>query len=407
MRALLIALLVTLGVAAQPKSPVKIGMSAAFRGPSRALGIELYRGAQGYFQEFNARGGLDGHPVELVAKDDGYNPAPAILNTIELVKKEKVSLLFGYVGTPTVTRVLPLLKGGFDQPQVLMFPFTGAQPQRQPPYADICFNLRASYREETAGLIDHLYTLGYRKTGIFYQCDAYGRSGWEGVRRALHARDLGLCAEATYRRGSSFDQSYLQQVRILRQAGVDHVICVGSYAACAGFIRDARDQQWEIPIANVSFVGSESMLDLLTKASRKQGQDYTRRLINSQVVPSYNDSRLPAVLEYCRCMNNNPPMPPPKLVGDGPGYRPLPYSFVSFEGYLCAKLMCEMLRRAGPPWDSRRVVKAAESMQNFDLGIESPVSFSQQRHQGLHKVYFTTVARDQFVPLEDWSGLHP
>jgi ABC-type branched-subunit amino acid transport system substrate-binding protein len=407
MRVFLVVLLVTLGLAAEPKSSVKIGMSAAFQGPSRALGIELYRGAQGYFREFNQAGGLGGHPVELVARNDGYNPSPAILNTIELVKKEKVILLFGYVGTPTVTRVLPLLKGGFEEPQVLMFPFTGAQPQRQPPYSELCFNLRASYREETAGLVDHLYALGRRKTGIFYQCDAYGRSGWEGVRRALQARKTRLAAEATYRRGSSYEQSYAAQVAILRQADVDNVICVGSYAACAGFIRDARNQGWEIPIANLSFVGSESMLDLLERESDRKGQDYTRRLINSQVVPSYYDVRLPAVREYRRCMDASPPMPGPKLVGAGPGYRPLPYSFVSFEGYLYGKLLCEMLRRAGPPWERSQVVKAAESLGDFDLGIDTPLRFSPQGHQGLHKVYFTTVTRGQFVPLEDWTGFRP
>ena len=54
-----------------------------------------------------------------------------------------------YVGTPTVTRVLPLLKRYGSKSIYLFFPFTGAQPQREAPYADEVFNLRASYRDES------------------------------------------------------------------------------------------------------------------------------------------------------------------------------------------------------------------------------------------------------------------
>lgn len=409
MRPLFILLLLAWSCAAQPLrpgEPLRIGMSAAFQGPSRALGIELYRGAQVYFRKLNAAGGVNGHPIELVVRNDGYNPGPAVLNTIELVNQQKVLLLFGYVGTPTVTRVLPLLKGGFERSQLLMFPFTGAQPQRMPPYQDLCFNLRASYREETAGLIDHLYNAGCHKTGIFYQCDAYGRSGWEGTRRALTDRKLKLGAEATYRRGSKYDDSYAAQVKILRDAGVDHVICVGTYAPCAGFIRDARNQGWNVPIANVSFVSSESMLALLLREGQKTGRDYTRYLVNSQVVPTYQDTRLAAVREYRQAMDGGAPMPDATLVGaGGPEYQPLRYSFVSFEGYLCAKLLAEILRRSGPAYDQQHILRAAESIHNFNLGLESNVSFGSQQHQGLHTVYFTRVQGDQFVPLSNWKAV--
>lgn len=408
MRRLLLFLLLSLAAAAQapgPGEPLKIGMSAAFQGPSRALGIELYRGAQAYFQKLNASGGIHGHPIQLVVRNDGYNPGPAVLNTIDLVQKEKVLLLFGYVGTPTVTRVLPLLKGGFPQRQLMLFPFTGAQPQRMAPYDDICFNLRASYREETAGLVEHLYGAGCHKTGIFYQCDAYGRSGWEGVRRALAARNLKIGAEATYRRGSKYESSYAQQVKILREAGVDHIICVGTYAPCAGLIRDARDQGWNVPIANVSFVSSETMLGLLLKESQKTGRDYTKYLVNSQVVPTYQDTRLAAVREYRQAIDANPPMPDAALLGDNPEYTPLHYSFVSFEGYLCAKLLAEILERSGPPYDQDHISKAAESIKSLNMGLESTINFAPGQHQGLHTVYFTRVEGNQFVPLSNWRAV--
>ena len=107
-----------------------LGMSAAFSGPSRGLGVELHRGASAYFAHVNEQGGIAGRNVILKTYDDGYQPDPSIKNTLKLIRQDRVFLLFGYVGTPTVTRVLPMLKKFQDRNIFLFFPFTGAQPQR-------------------------------------------------------------------------------------------------------------------------------------------------------------------------------------------------------------------------------------------------------------------------------------
>src|SRR5262249_37560093 len=127
---------------------IRIGMSAAFRGSAAGLGTELYRGAQAYYAEVNARGGIFGRSVQVVALDDGYNPEPCVRNTIQLLEQEKVFLLSNYVGTPTLVRALPVIKQYTDQQVVLVGNFTGAQPQREAPYVDQVFNVRASYRQE-------------------------------------------------------------------------------------------------------------------------------------------------------------------------------------------------------------------------------------------------------------------
>src|SRR5438874_1802790 len=81
---------------------IVIGMSAAFSGPSKGLGIELYRGSMAYLEHVNKQGGVHGRKIVIKAYDDGYNPTPAIDNTIRLIERDKALLLFNYVGTPTV-----------------------------------------------------------------------------------------------------------------------------------------------------------------------------------------------------------------------------------------------------------------------------------------------------------------
>jgi ABC-type branched-subunit amino acid transport system substrate-binding protein len=382
---------------------IVLGMSAAFKGPSRDLGIEVYRGATAYFEHVNRSGGVGGRKIRIKAYDDGYNPGPAVENTVRLVEQDKVFLLFGYVGTPTVTRVLPLLKKYEDRSVYLFFPFTGAEPHRQPPYGEKVFNLRASYRQETAGLVENFLQIGRRRITVFYQIDAYGRSGWDGVRQALAKHRLKLAGEATYRRGTPFSASLRAQVDILRKAEANAVICVGSYAACAAFIRDARDAGWDVPIANISFVGSDSMHRLLAEHGKAKGRDYTRGLVNSQVVPPHDDLSLPAVKEYRALMDKYRPLPPAELREDGGTLAP--YSFGSLEGLLNAKLLVEALRKMGGPLDRARLRPVMESLRNVELGLRVPVSFGPTRHQGMDCVYYTTVRKGRTVTLTDWRAL--
>jgi branched-chain amino acid transport system substrate-binding protein len=400
----LILLILNAVAALRPASAVGqeivFGTSAAFKGQSRGLGIELYRGSMSYFEHINEQGGVHGRKIVIKAYDDNYNPAPAIENTIQLIENDKVFLLLNYVGTPTVTRCLPILKHHQEQSTILFFPFTGAQPQRQAPYSQFVFNLRASYYQETGGLVDHFVTIGRKRIAVFYQIDAYGRNGWEGVRAALERHGSKMVAETTYRRGTSYVESMKQQVEILRKAEPDAVICIGAYAACAAFIRDARDAGWNVPVANVSFVGSESMLALLLATGKARGIDYTENLINSQVVPSYNDLDLPAVKEYRELMARHQPTLPREFSAED--YTYLPHSFVSFEGFLNAKLLVAILQKMGPPFERRRIKQAAESIAELDLGIGVPVSFGPDRHQGIDTIYYTVVRNGQFEPLQDW-----
>lgn len=383
-------------------SAITLGMSAAFSGPSRGLGVELFRGAMAYFEYVNQSGGVHGRRIELKVYDDGYQPDPSVRNTMDLMLEDQVFLLFGYVGTPTVTRVLPLLKKFQNNNTYLFFPFTGAQPQRELPYGAFAFNLRASYKQETKGLVNNFVETGRRRIAVFYQADAYGRSGWAGVRNALGKHGETIVGEATYRRGSLFTSSMRAQVEILQEANPDAVICVGAYAACAAFVRDAVDLGLRVPIANLSFVGSENLLKLLDGLESEES-DYPRYLVNSQVVPSYEDVSIPAVKEYREFVQKYDVSIPPELEKEP--YTFFKHSFVGLEGFLNAKLLVEILQRLGDTPRRQQLEASVFSIRNFDLGIQEKATFGPERRQGLQRVYYTVVRNGQFVPLTDWSLL--
>jgi branched-chain amino acid transport system substrate-binding protein len=396
------------GVAHQPgrngfvgdgQGGIILGMSAPFVGPSRGLSIELYRGSLAYLQEINQNGGIHGNVIRIKAYDDGYDPQQAIENTMQLVEHDRVFLLYGYMGTPTVTRMLPLLKQYEEQSIYLLFPFSGAEPHRRAPYDRFVFNLRASSHQETAKLVDQFLAIGRKRIAVLYQMDAYGRNGWDGVRQRLAQWALTIAAEATYLRGTPLNESFKSQVTFLREANPDAIIAIGTYSACAGFIRDVRDANWDVPIANIADVDSDNLLRLLLELGRAVGRDYTAHLINSQAVPSYEDTTLPGVREYRKLMDAHQPRPPQDLLQEP--YEAPRYSFVSLEGFLNAKVLVEIFKKTGPMVQREDLSKVVESITDLDLGIDARMSFGPTRHQGFESVHCTVVEGGRWVPLRD------
>jgi ABC-type branched-subunit amino acid transport system substrate-binding protein len=396
-------------------SEIRLGMSADFTAGARALGIELLRGAMAYLLQANAAGGVDGRRIVIKPYDDQYDPDLAIRNTVKLMDQDNVFALFGYVGTPTMNRTLPLLRMRQDKDFLLLFPFTGADTNRIPPYDRFSFNLRASYEQETSGLVEHFVSIHRTRIAVFYQDDAYGRAGWAGVRSALAKHGLDIVGEATYLRGTPFDHSYDRQVTIMQRAAADAVICVASYAAAAGFVRDMRNRGVKYPIATISFVGSEAMLGLLSAAGKSSNKDYTSRLVSSEVVPSYYDDSFPVMREFREAMDRNPQalMPPDSLLYPGGKtpereYAPLRYSFISLEGYLDAKLLVMILRRMGHVPQRAGLAAAVIGLGDFDLGMGQTFSFggSAGRRQASDQIYYTVVKDGRFVSFResDWEA---
>jgi branched-chain amino acid transport system substrate-binding protein len=369
-------------VSSPRNATIRIGVSNVQSGPSSSLGRNLMIGTNAYFRIVNAHGGVHGRPLEVILKDDRYEPDPAVRNTYELITQDKVFFLFNYVGTPTLTRVLPLLKYFEAQSIVNVTPFTGADPQRKPPYDRYVFNIRASYAAETRRLVDYLCAKGYRKIGFLGQADAYGKSGEIGVTRSLQRHGLAIVGSATYRRNDPFEKSMQAQVEILRGKGADAVIAVGVYGPCAAFIRDARLAGWDVPVANVSFVNAQAMLDLLRADARRDGRDLTTHLINSQVVPLPSDTRYPLVRDYRAHV-------PADALG-----------CTSLEGWLNAVVVTEALRRAGPSPTRVGFIRAMESLGGWDPGLGVKLAFSHTNHQGWSKVWLARSEGGRWVSEE-------
>jgi ABC-type branched-subunit amino acid transport system substrate-binding protein len=376
--------------------PIRLGLSAGFSGPTRDMAVELYRGAMACFARQNQSGGVARHPVELLAVDDGYEPTPAIENTVRFLVKDNVLTLFSALGSPTVSRVLPVIRAYADKGARLFFPVTGIEGSRVPPYVQLSYNLRASYRQEIEALVASFVARGFRRIAICHQADAFGRSGWDGAERALTRRGLSLCGEATFARTAGVDEDMTPQVKILAAASPQAILIIGAAPACTSLIRDLRRAGVGATLGMVSFTGGEVLLRQLNTEEQRLGCELETELVFSQVTPCWRDQSLPAAREYREALTllgrgNPPPGGWDVDLPDG--------SAVGFEGYLNAKLLLTVLQAMPDPLERKDLDAAAKSIGHADIGIGVPVSLTGANHQGLATVYLTTANRGRLAPL--------
>ena len=335
-------------VQAQSGGKIVLGQSAPFTGPAAQLGIQFNRGANVWFDQINAQGGVAGRKIELRKMDDGYEPERCAANTRKLIDEE-VFALFGYIGTPTSLAAVPLAKK--DQVPFIA-PFTGAMALRDP-FSKYVFHMRASYNDETALIVKQMTTLDLKKIAVFYQNDAYGKAGLDGVILALGALNLKPVAQVTVERNSV---EVAAAVKTLVAAAPDAIVQVSAYKSCAAFIRAARKAGYGGTFYNVSFVGTQALADELGIAGAG--------VAVTQVVPSpYNPAR-PIAREFVEAVK--------KAGGDAQA------NFSSMEGYLAAKVFTEGLRRANSPTRDG-LIAGLESINDHSFGGFA-VSFSATNH---------------------------
>jgi branched-chain amino acid transport system substrate-binding protein len=79
--------------AAAGRSPINIGDIASLTGPEASSIDQTTQVLEAWEKTVNAKGGLQGHPVNLIIKDDGYNPATSLAQVESLVTNNHIVAL--------------------------------------------------------------------------------------------------------------------------------------------------------------------------------------------------------------------------------------------------------------------------------------------------------------------------
>lgn len=343
---------------------IRFGQAAVFEGPAAELGLGMRRGLLAAFAEANRAGGVLGRKLELVARDDGYEPIRSVEATRALITEGQVFALLGPVGTPTSAAALPVAA---EANVPFIGPFTGAEFLRDAAKLSNVVNLRASYFQETEAMVERLIAdVGAKRIAILYQDDAFGHAGLAGIQQALAKRNMELAAEGTYERNTV---AVRRAVLAIQRARPDAVVMIGAYKPCAEFIKIARQVRLNAVFVNISFVGADPLAVELG--------EHGAGVVVTQVVPYPRDRWNPIVAKYQAALAAHDPAATP--------------GFISLEGYLVGRMVTAALARAGQP--TRADLMAALKQGTYDLDGFRLV-FAPGKNQGSDSVWLTVVQSD-------------
>ena len=294
------------------------GSSMPQTGIMKAWGDAVYYGANSYFTYANNNDLLKGKQVRLISYDDKYEPELTNENINKLINVDKVFALFGFVGTPTVKKILPIVE---NEGIPFIAPLTGANFLRDEHLNNIV-NYRASYKQEVENLVSYLYDKkNIKDIAVFYQNDDYGEEGYISLLESLEKRNLKINSEGTYKRNTLSIRHAFYEIKKGRPAAV---IMVGAYKANALFIKKAKkDPIFKDTIfCNISFGDANEMI--------KELNYHTKNILFSSVVPYFNSNTLEIIKEYKFLMRKY--------------YPKQELGFVSLESFLAAKSIINALK---------------------------------------------------------------
>lgn len=346
---------------AMPAEPVVIGQSLPLTGSGFPVANRVLAGAKAYVARFNASGGLQGRPLELVTLDDGGDPGRHAANLRTLASQHRAVAVLNCLGESAcraaaeATRELRL---------PLIGPMSGALALRSPTLPQV-FSLRPDDAREAAALARQLQSIGITRALLL--SDGAEPARGEALAQALETSGIRLQRATVDATKDAIGGSLQRMVPGAQQALVIHLGLDGQDAL--GRLDASLFTGVPGTIATLSSGGLTHMTRL-----------FPGRVVGyTSVVPNPETPRLPVVREFLRDADT--------FIG------PEAITFEGLEAYLNLRLCAEALRRAGPSADGARLAQSLEALGALDMG-GFRLRFGPGQHHGSDFVEVGLRARD-------------
>lgn len=237
-------LLAIYSVPGHAQETVKIGLVAALSGQSAKSGEAIMRGLSVALDEINAKGGVLGKKLELLARDDESNPAKGAVAARELVQREKVAILVGGLDTPVSLAIVPFANQS-KTPFVGVWA-AGTPITRNGAAENYVFRVSAVDALVDIALVDYaIKKYAAKKPGMILVNNAWGESNEVGLKAALAAKSMPYAAIEKF---EANDVDIVPQLSRLKAAGADALFLVGNVGPSAQVVKSLDRMGWDVPV---------------------------------------------------------------------------------------------------------------------------------------------------------------
>ncbi|HXF81277.1 MAG TPA: ABC transporter substrate-binding protein [bacterium] len=353
---------------------IVIGSSQPLSGPAAFWGQGVGGGMDAYLKWINDQGGVNGRRFRLILRDDGYSPTRAVANVRDLVERERVFAIVSLIGSANAFAVRDYI---IENQVLWVTPTADANMWAGFKNKKYLFVGYPGYVDEGRILTTYaVKTEGVKSVAVFYQNDLYGQKGLLGVKRGIAETKSRLAAAVPY---EVTDRDLSGHAVKLRQSGADAVILYATPAQGALIVREMAKIGYT-PKLFASFTLADPVMFQLA------GDAWNGVIATAYFPVPGTDPKVDAMLETLLRIN--------------PQLRQSPFNALAGVSFL--EPFVEAVRRAGPTVTRDSVVRAFESLRNWNGEVIRGVTFGPNRRQGLNRIYIIKSENRQYKKLTDW-----
>lgn len=346
------------GGGAQPASAetYKIGAIYDVTGPGSSLGLPERNTAQWLVDQVNAKGGINGHKVELALADNESDETKSLLAFKKLISEDKVPVVVG----PSQTGTTMSLVDTANKEQVpLISAAAGAVIVN--PVAERKWVFKTAQNDSVVAtkLIGYLKQKGFKKVGFMSVNNGYGDSGLKEFTAVAQKEGLEIVAQEKF---EATDKDMTAQITKVRRANPDAVVVWAIPPAASIVTKNYRDLGMKQPLFHSHGIGNQDFIKLAGDAANGVIFPIGRLLVAESLPDNHPQKKL--LVEYATAYE--------KQYG--------PRSTFGGHAYDGIAIAIEALKAVGP--DRAKIRDYVENLKNFP-GVTGIFNFSAEDHSGL------------------------
>ena len=293
-------------------APIKIGFIGPQTGPLAGFGV-IGQGMKVYFDKINKeQGGVDGHQIEVVTKDDAYDPSKSAPAVQEAIEGDKIFASVFQIGTPNVAGTRQLYADACV-PQALVG--TGFPAWGDPNNFPWTTGGIPSYTVEAKVWVEFIKQKfpDAKKVAILSFNNDFGKTYKTTLDKALPAAGYTIVADVAHEATSDLSNEVTQ----LLAGGPDVIIGGTTSTFCTNLMTLARQGGFTGPILN-SYT-CQSIQQFMVPAGEAAANVFTLVVAKDPSDPAYADD--PGVKQYIADVGTYGPGIDPKVGNVFTGYN--------------------------------------------------------------------------------------
>ncbi|WP_050476649.1 ABC transporter substrate-binding protein [Herbaspirillum rhizosphaerae] len=239
---------------------VKLGLAAALTGPAAKYGVAIKNGFTLAADEVNAKGGVNGNKLVLIAEDEQGKKEEAINVFKKLIFQDKVLMVFG----PTLSNSAFAADPIANAAKVVAF---GTSNTADGITAMGPFTFRNSVMEADVlpvtvkAAVKHF---GIKKVAVIYgNDDAFTKSGYDVFKATLEQQKIPVTTTEAYAKG---DVDFKAQLTKIKAGNPDAIVCSCLAEEAANIILQTRTLGMKQPFIGGNGLNSPKLFEIAKDA---------------------------------------------------------------------------------------------------------------------------------------------